>query len=225
MTSAPNTSGADFLIQIEQQVRSLQALGAKNIYLNIVDHDVVAADPLRITRNSTPINAMVSLWVNANVQAADISKTLKSISSTCHAYLVSESEPLPNTEHPPVVSQRTYGMNQIALLEIPPRLTTEEWLDLWQKDHTTVAIDTQATFGYIQNWVIRSLTKDAPKIDAIVEESFPPECMTDRQAFFASPNNQSQYKEREQRMIQSCARFIDFDKMECYPMSQYYLAQ
>ena len=33
---------------------------------------------------------------------------------------------------------------------------------------TQVAIDTQATFGYVQNTVVRALTDDAPVLAAIV---------------------------------------------------------
>jgi len=47
------------------------------------------------------------------------------------------------------------------------------WLARWQDDHTQVAIDTQSTFGYTQNAVVRALTEDSPPISAIVEELFP----------------------------------------------------
>ena len=39
-------------------------------------------------------------------------------------------------------------MSQIGFLRIPPNLTPDEWLHNWQGLHTTVAIETQATFGY-----------------------------------------------------------------------------
>ena len=64
--------------------------------------------------------------------------------------------------------------------EQQPRLSYEQWLDIWHNSHTRVAIDTQSTFGYRQNVVVRPLTYLAPPIDAIIEENFPPAAMSDR---------------------------------------------
>ena len=55
----------------------------------------------------------------------------------------------------------------------PTDLDVETWFTRWHVDHTPVAIETQSTFGYTQNAVVRALTPDAPGIAAIVEELFP----------------------------------------------------
>ncbi len=63
------------------------------------------------------------------------------------------------------------------------------WLQRWHIDHTPVAIATQATFGYTQNTVVRAFTPDAPPIDAIVEELFPIEAVSDLHAFFGAADD------------------------------------
>ena len=84
---------------------------------------------------------------------------------------------------------RTTGLANIALLRRPAELDQATWLTRWQRDHTSVAIETQSTFGYTQNWVVRTLTPGAPGIAGIVEELFPTEAITDLKAFFGAADD------------------------------------
>jgi hypothetical protein len=83
-----------------------------------------------------------------------------------------------------------------------------------------VAIDTQSTFGYRQNYVVRALTEAAPEVHAIVEENFPDEAMTSDHAFYAAPDDATLAR-HQQAMMDSCARFIDFERIDVIPMSEY----
>ena len=56
------------------------------------------------------------------------------------------------------------GFANVALLRRPDDLDEETWLPRWHVDHTPVAIETQSTFGYTQNAVVRALTPGAPVI-------------------------------------------------------------
>ena len=53
------------------------------------------------------------------------------------------------------------ALANVAVLQRPDELAREEWLHRWLVDHTPIAIATQATFGYVQNIVIRPVTDDA----------------------------------------------------------------
>ena len=64
-------------------------------------------------------------------------------------------------------------MANVALLRRPAQLDQASWLTRWQHDHTPVAIETQSTFGYTQNAVVRSLTPNAPELAGIVESDAP----------------------------------------------------
>ncbi|MCX5998732.1 MAG: hypothetical protein NTU41_03860, partial [Chloroflexi bacterium] len=136
-------------------------------------------------------------------------------------YLVTESEPIVNTKHVVANGQRTPGMCQVVTIQKPPRLDYHHWLEIWLGSHTQVAIETQSTFGYRQNVVVRQLTYSAPPYNAIVEENFPEGAMTDPMVFFDSVGDKAKLKERFKRMIESCARFIDNDKMDCIRTSEY----
>ena len=46
------------------------------------------------------------------------------------------------------------------------------------------AIETQSTFGYVRNEIVRALTPDAPRWHAIVEENFPLGALTDPAVFY-----------------------------------------
>ena len=63
---------------------------------------------------------------------------------------------------------------------------------------------------------------NAAAFDAVIEESFPPEAMTSEQAFFGVTDDQS-LQENSTAMLASCARFIDFDRIDVVPMSEYVL--
>ena len=99
-------------------------------------------------------------------------------------WVVDERRPL----DPPETADgsRADALANVAILRRPDELSREEWLHRWLEHHTPVAIETQATFGYLQNVVVAPVTPDAPRVDALVEELFPPEAITDIHAFYGS---------------------------------------
>ena len=92
---------------------------------------------------------------------------------------------------------------------------------MWQGSHTQVAIDTQSTFGYRQNVIVRALTYAAPHYRAIIEENFPAAAMTSPHAFYDAVGDDARYKANLKAMIDSCARFIDMDRIDVVPTSEY----
>ncbi|WP_317848745.1 MULTISPECIES: EthD domain-containing protein [unclassified Pseudomonas] len=84
-------------------------------------------------------------------------------------------------------------------------------------------MDTQANFQYVHNLVVSALTHGAPRIDAIVEECFPPAAMTDPMAFFDAVGDEAKFQRSLAVMMESCSRFIDFDRINVLPTSQYCL--
>jgi hypothetical protein len=131
---------------------------------------------------------------------------------------VTESVPLiaPAVEF----GSRTPGLANIALLRRPAGLDQATWLTRWQRDHTSVAIETQSTFGYTQNWVVRTLTPDAPGISGIVEELFPAEAITDLKAFFGAADDKD-LKNRISQMVASTTAFGANENIDTVPTSRY----
>ena len=201
----------------------LLAQGARGLQVNVLDQAVVAASALRTIYTRPQPEAMISLWLDSSVDALrrPFDEAVVAAVPRMAAYLVSESEPIRNTLHPPQPGQRTWGWCQVALLARPARLTSEAWRDIWQNSHTQVAVQTQSNFLYRQNLVIRVLTYAAPIYDAIVEEGFPAEAMSDSRVFFDAAGDEDKYRRNVQAMMASCQRFIDRDKIDVLPTSQY----
>ena len=116
--------------------------------------------------------------------------------------------------------QRTAGLANIALLRRPDDLDEATWLSRWHIDHTPVAIETQSTFGYTQNAVVRALTPGAPVIAAIVEELFPVEAISDLHAFFGAADDDD-LRDRMERMVASTAAFGANQNIDTVPTSRY----
>jgi hypothetical protein len=201
----------------------LRAAGAQAIRINVSDADVARAAGVRQAVLKPAPDAFVQLRLP---DADGAARARIDAAVTAHAvrtagYLVEDRQPLTNTRHPPGPGARTFGFAQVALLRKPASLTREQWLDVWLNSHTTVAIETQSTFEYIQNVVVRPLTPEAPAIDAIVEECFPPAAMTDYKVFFDAPGDDAKFKANLNRMMQSVSRFIEPGRIDVIPTSQY----
>ena len=126
--------------------------------------------------------------------------------------------PLPPPDTAP--GERSAGLANVALLRRPGDLDEATWLTRWHIDHTPVAIETQATFGYTQNAVVRTLTPGAEAISAIVEELFPAEAMSDLHAFFGAADDDD-LRDRMERMVASTSAFGANRDVDTVPTSRY----
>ncbi len=198
---------------------ALLGLGVPGLSVNVRDSEV-RHSLMTLTTLNPPAAAVVSLWTQ-QCYGEQLAAALRLLAQECAqlaAYLVTESVPLPG---PPVeLGSRTPGLANIALLRRPAALDQETWLNRWQRDHTPVAIETQATFGYTQNWVVRALTPDAPGIAGIVEELFPMDAITDIKAFFGAANDRD-LQRRLSRMIASTTAFGADENTDTVPTSRY----
>lgn len=197
----------------------IAALGVAGVTVNVRDDDV-RGSLMTLTTLDPPVVAIVSLWV-AQCYGEQAGAAIDRLGRECRsiaAYLVTESVPMapPATQ----MGNRTTGLANIALLRRPARLDPGTWLTRWQLDHTPVAIQTQATFGYTQNVVVRALTPNAPAIDGIVEELFPAEAVSSLHAFFGAADDDD-LRDRMQKMIASTARFGANEKIDTIPTSRY----
>jgi hypothetical protein len=199
----------------------LSELDLAGLTVNVRDAPV-SASMMTLTTLDPPVSAVVSIWTQQYYGAAlrTALELLAAESQEFAAYLVTESVPMPGPDVAP--SARTPGLANIALLRRPPDLDVATWLQRWHIDHTPVAIATQATFGYTQNTVVRALTPDAPPIDAIVEELFPIEAVSDLHAFFGAADD-ADLGDRMGKMAASVARFGADRNIDTVPTSRYVL--
>jgi EthD domain len=198
---------------------ALLELGLPGLAVNVRD-DAVRHSLMTLTTLDPPVAAVVSMWTQ-QCYGEQTAAALNLLADECEqlaAYLVTESVPLKAPVSDP--GSRTMGLANIALLRRPESLDQASWLNRWQRDHTSVAIETQSTFGYTQNWVVRALTPDAPGIAGIVEELFPIEATTDLHAFFGAADDKD-LQDRLGRMVASTTAFGANENIDTVPTSRY----
>ncbi len=218
-----------------QLIPELHGLGAKSISFGICDDAVAAASEKRYLTTAPdytiyfsfflPTALMLDGWLE-NDSAKKLTSLLKS-TNRYDRYVVNESlvlDPANSLENNESEIQRIPGWMQLALLTKPEPMKREEWLETWLYSHTQIAVETQSTFGYIQNLVQRFLPDSRLAIDGVVTEHFPDAAMTSLEAFYAADDDPQKQQQNEQAMMESCARFIDFTSINVIPMSAYSVA-
>lgn len=196
---------------------------AHAVRVNVQDDSVSAGSSPRMTSTRPQMDAVIQLWLpSANDPERAATDAVIADAAPRHAaWLVSESTIIANTQHPPATGARTEGFSQIVFLGLPPRLSWDAWRDVWQRQHSAVAVDTQSNFEYVQNLIIRPLSYGAPAYAAMVEECFPAAALTDEAVYFDAAGDPARLAENQRQMMESCARFIDFDRIDCIPTSQF----
>jgi hypothetical protein len=202
-----------------QVAADLLEIGAPGLAINVRD-DAVRQSLMTLTTLEPPVVGFVTLWTQQSY-GDQVREALARLEKECDdvaAYLVTESVPLP----PPktLSGERTPGLANVALLRRPDDLDETTWRRRWHIDHTPVAIETQSTFGYTQNQVVRPLTEGAPTIAAIVEELFPIEAISDLHAFFGAADDDD-LRDRMERMVASTAAFGANRDVDTVPTSRY----
>ena len=201
---------------------ALLDLDLPGLIINVRDAPV-RESIMTLTTLDPPVQALVSLWVQQSYgeQVSRALEILRSEAAQVAAYLVTESAPMPPPPSPP--GARAPGLANIALLRRPADMDEATWLTRWHRDHTPVAIATQSTFGYVQNYVVRALTPDAPTISAIVEELFPIESVTSLHAFFGAADD-ADLADRLGKMVASTSAFGANVDIDTVPTGRYVYA-
>lgn len=197
----------------------LLALDVPGLTINVRDADVRDA-LMTLTTLDPPVQGFVTLWTQQyyGEQVRAALDLLAGHADQVAAYLVTESAPMPAPVTAP--GERTAALANIALLRRPADMDEPTWLTRWHGNHTQVAIDTQSTFGYIQNYVVRALTPDAPVVNAIVEELFPNEAVGSLHAFFGAADDDD-LRDRMEQMVASTAAFGANVNIDAVPTSRY----
>jgi hypothetical protein len=177
---------------------SLAAAGANRLQVNL-DDEHIPDTVLRLQEFDEPLTCVVSVWTEG--AAADAVDVVRPLAGRLAAWEVDERVPLLPPQAPD--GRRTDALSQLAFLRRPADLPYDDWLAHWQGPHTQIAMETQATFGYVQNRVTAPLTKDTPPLAAIVEELFPPEAMHDIHAFYGSGGSDEELGRRMTRLMES----------------------
>ncbi|HUL98502.1 MAG TPA: hypothetical protein VLU24_03540 [Mycobacterium sp.] len=198
-----------------------ELLGLQVPGLTVNVRDAAVRDAvMTLTTLDPPVQGFVSIWTQQyyGTQVAAALQLLGRHAERVAAYLVTESAPMPPPPTPP--GERVPALANVALLRRPADMDEATWLTRWHRDHTQVAIDTQSTFGYVQNYVVRTLTPQAPVVNAIVEELFPVEAIGSLHAFFGAADDDD-LRHRMEQMVASTAAFGANVNIDAVPTSRY----
>ena len=185
--------------------------GAYAVQVNVLDGALGHPFGVEPESGSEQILAAIFAWVDS-AEGSKVPAALPDAGSSgaaWHGWLVCESEPLPNRQYPPAPDGRVPGFAQLVALSRPDHLSWGEWRRNWQGLHTSVAVNTQSTFRYVQNVIFRALTPVAPGFAAIVEECFPAAAATDLHVFFDAVGDDARLARHMAAMSESCDRFMD----------------
>jgi hypothetical protein len=167
---------------------------------------------------------MALFWLPSANYRAPCEALLRAAFARIAGYLVTEST-IQHGRPYRDVGQRSQGFSLMGFLHCPAWLTRGEWLHRWLDQHTYVALETQASFRYVQNAVTRRLTDDAPALDALVEEGFPLNVLTSQHAFYGAEGDDEKFQRHYDRMMASLQRFVDFDNLNSFPTSEYLIGE
>jgi hypothetical protein len=198
---------------------SLAAAGATRLQVNL-DDDHVPDSVLRLTAFDEPLSCVVSIWTDGSAVAAlDV---VRPLAGRLAAWEVDERIPLAPPDQPSD-GRRTDGLAQVAFLRRPAELPYDEWQAHWQGPHTQIAMETQATFGYVQNRVtaVLTVTDGGPEVAAIVEELFPPEAMHDIHAYYDSFGSDEELGRRMTRLMESVGKMGADHDLDVVATSRY----
>src|SRR5688572_22936117 len=147
--------------------------GAKSLQFNLADEAVAAGTALRLV-SSPPADGFVAFWLDSAQRRARCEQWLRTTHVRIAGYLVAESCVRDESPVPAAAGARSYGFSLVGFAQRPEELRRADWLRLWLDDYTAIALATLPIFRYVQNAVVRRFSDDAPPLDSIVEESFPP---------------------------------------------------
>ena len=204
---------------IQTAVPAMRASGGRLIGLSVDDEHVAAGQAVAIRRAQPPVRALLTFWMDNSDDRGPCEHILSAHSARLDGYLVVESRPL---LHEPPLGERAPGANLVTAIKKRSDISQAEFIELWNEEHKKVAIETQSTFAYVRNAVVRPLTDQAAPWDGIVEESFPLEALTNPHVWYDA-QTEEEYQTRLSRMMASVTAFLDLENMESTPTSEYWM--
>lgn len=215
-------SDADFRDQLTgETAKQILAGGAHKLSVLCPDETTEALAKGSITQESSPYCGMISAWVDISDDRAPIEEAIDRVTERMAGYLVVESVPTVNTTHTAPEGERMPGTTLLTCLTPKPGLTTEAFFKHWFEVQRRVATETQCTYMYVRNVIVRPLTKNAPDYIGIVEEGFPTEAVTDPMLWYKADGSKERLEENLGKMMDSVQAFLDLSKIESRPTSEY----
>lgn len=192
--------------------------GATRAEVGVSDSGVSSA-MLRLTAFDSPVDAVISVWVPDVDDVVDrVVRVLTGFGACVEGWLVEEESTVPPPDVP--LGERLPGLTNVTFLRRPDEMSYDRWLRAWD-DHTALAVAHQGTMGHVRNLVVGPATQDAPPVDAVVEEVYPIEALTDPHAFYGSRGDGHELWRRATRLLESSASIGTDRRVDVVPTSRF----
>lgn len=193
--------------------------GAHRLKILATDGDVAEGAGLHM--GALAPDALVTFWLDCIQDRAPAEAILAEACGRMAGYLVVESQPLRSDTPGGGIGKRMPGFTLVGCIEPADGVSHMDFVQTWERVHRDVAIETQSTFSYVRNEVVRPVTEGAPPWGGVVEEGFPLEALSNPQAFYDAVGDEPKYQANLKRMIDSCQAFLSMEKVDSHPMSEY----
>jgi hypothetical protein len=208
----------------------LLALEPHRLSLDVWDPDSDIPAPVPTPEGETPLQLLVSIWLDAVEHRGPYEEVLAKTASRVAGYSVVESlyrdyggnqwsDP---REWPD--GERSPGVLTVALLQQPPDQSFEDWVTRWHTRISPITEAIQPRMRYVRNAVFRALTDEAPPVRGIVEEAWPSlEHVTDPMLFYCADGDPERMNAHIAQMIEEINAFIDLNTFRSVTMSEWIL--
>ncbi|MEZ5167281.1 MAG: EthD domain-containing protein [Acidimicrobiales bacterium] len=199
---------------------ALVSAGAHKLKICVED-DHVEGGALRMNPTPPPKAAMVSYWVECSEDRGPVEEILDDVSADLATFLVVESRPIVPSDPVVGAGERSPGMVQVTAIVAKEGLSYDEFIRIWHDEQRACAIETQSTFQYVRNEIVRQLTGTSRPWAAVVEESFPIEAMTDPYVFFDARGDDERFRANVGRMVDTVTKMLAIEQTDVTITSEY----
>jgi hypothetical protein len=208
---------------LEDLAPRLLAAGARGLQIDLDDDEAQLDSMVPVPGDELPVRACVSIWMDALDRREPFEAILREVGVRRAGYLVTESMFREYDDRTWADGIRSPGVITLTIFDKPQNVDDETFYGHWYSHQSTMSEDMQPRVRYVRNAVVRGMTPGAPRLKAIVEESWPTvEHMTNLHTFFGASSN-DELGENVRVMLDSTKLLYDPATMRNYVLSEYIL--
>lgn len=210
---APEVDIGSFRVRLVTELApALLALGPESLTVNVAD---IEPEPTDLVRgDGATVAGLVSVTTETGDETAEVARILDPTGLYVAGYAVRELVARRRERKEQPDGEVSPGAKQVMLLRRRPGLAYDEFLQLWQRSFTPLALETHPLSGLVNNVVEAAVTSGAPHYDGIVEMYVnDKEDILDPMRFFGS-------RENIDRVLDNLKTWVDFRRLELHSMSE-----
>ena len=204
---------------LDQVAPELLARGALGLSMDLDDEDADVPAPVPLPEGAEPVQAIVSMWVDAYDFRAPLEAVLRSVADRIAGYQVVESlygdygrNPWSAPRNWPD-GTRSPGLLTVALISPRPGMDPDDFYTFWHTRQSPMSEAVQPRCRYVRNAVFRPVTEGATPYAGIVEEAWPSAGhVVDPMLFYCADGDPATMNAHVTTMIEHVDAFMDLER-------------